>query len=245
MSSDNDRYQTAPLQHLAVIMDGNGRWAQKRGLARSVGHRYGAEKLYDLCVMCIERKIKYVTVFAFSTENWRRPADEVSQLMDLFVYFYNKYKEEMEKEGIRIRFSGVEDDLSEKILDTITDAQSSSANRKNMQLILAFNYGGRREIVDSSKKIVAAVRKGELDLDDLDEESFRNYLYLPDVPDPDLIIRPSGEQRLSNFLLWQGAYSEYYFAKVLWPDFSAETLDDALDEYKKRDRRFGAIEKEK
>lgn len=242
MPNDMDSHQKAPLQHLAVIMDGNGRWALKRGLTRSLGHRYGAEKLYDLCVMCIERHIKYVTVFAFSTENWRRPADEVAQLMDLFIYFYNKYKDEMEKEGIRLRFSGVEDNLSERILDTMAEARSTSMKRKTMQLILAFNYGGRREIVDSSKKIVAAVQNGELNLDDLDEDSFRNYLYLPDVPDPDLIIRPSGEQRLSNFLLWQGAYSEFYFAKVLWPDFSADILDEALDDYGKRDRRFGAID---
>lgn len=244
MPNDSIGSQKQILQHLAVIMDGNGRWALKRGLARSAGHRYGAEKLYDLCVMCIERQIKYVTVFAFSTENWRRPADEVAQLMDLFVYFYNKYKDEMEKEGIRLRFSGVEDGLSQRILETINEAESTSDKRKTMQLILAFNYGGRREIVDSSKKIAAAIQNGELNPDDLDEDSFRDYLYLPDVPDPDLIIRPSGEQRLSNFLLWQAAYSELYFAEVLWPDFSADIMDKALEDYSKRDRRFGAIGKE-
>ena len=160
------------------------------------------------------------------------------------LYFFNKYKDEMEKEGLRIRFSGVKDALSDRVKDTIAEAESTSVDRKTLQLILAFNYGSRREIVDSSKKIVAAVQKGELDLDDLDEEKFRDYLYLPDVPDPDLIIRPSGEQRLSNFLLWQGAYSELYFAKVLWPDFTEETLDQALKAYAKRDRRFGAIEEE-
>lgn len=240
MNSDVESQQGI-LDHLAVIMDGNGRWAQKRGLARSAGHRYGAEKLYDLCVMCIERRIKYVTVYAFSTENWRRPADEVEQLMDLFVYFFHKYKKEMEKEGIRMRVSGVKDGLSQRILDTITEAESVSKDRTTLQLILAFNYGGRREVVDSSKKIVAAVQSGELSLDDLDEEVFQNYLYLPDVPDPDLVIRPSGEQRMSNFLLWQSAYSELYFAKVLWPDFSAEILDQALADYTERDRRFGAL----
>ena len=244
MSHDHDRQDKLPLQHLAVIMDGNGRWAQKRGLARSAGHSYGAEKLYDLCAMCIKRRINYVTVFAFSTENWRRPQAEVEQIMDLFIYFFNKYKDEMEKEGIRIRFSGVKDALSDRVKDTIAEAESTSVDRKTLQLILAFNYGSRREIVDSSKKIVAAVQKGELDLDDLDEEKFRDYLYLPDAPDPDLILRPSGEQRLSNFLLWQGAYSELYFAKVLWPDFTEETLDQALKAYAKRDRRFGAIEEE-
>ncbi len=244
MPKASDGHQEALLQHLAVIMDGNGRWAQKRGLARTAGHRYGAEKLYDLCVMCIERGIKYVTVFAFSTENWQRPEAEVSQIMDLFIYFFNKYKDEMEKEGIRLRFSGVKDELPDRVKDTITEAESTSETRKTLQLILAFNYGGRREIVESSKKIIAAVQRGELDPDDLDEEKFRDYLYLPDVPDPDLIIRPSGEQRLSNFLLWQGAYSELYFAKVLWPDFTENTLDKALNEFAKRDRRFGAIEKE-
>lgn len=244
MSKNNDRQEKAPLQHLAVIMDGNGRWAQKRGLARSAGHRYGAEKLYDLCAMCIQRRINYVTVFAFSTENWRRPEAEIEKIMDLFIYFFNKYKDEMEKEGIRIRFSGVRDGLSDQVKATIAEAESTSVQRKTLQLILAFNYGSRREIVDSSKKIVAAVQNGELDPDDLDEDKFRDYLYLPDVPDPDLIIRPSGEQRLSNFLLWQAAYSELYFAKVLWPDFTEKTLDQALEAYAKRDRRFGAIEEE-
>lgn len=228
-------------EHLAVIMDGNGRWAKKRGLPRQAGHRQGAEKLQDLCRMCGRRGIKYLTVYAFSTENWNRPEEEVHTLMALFVEFFNRYDAQLAKEGIRVRFSGDIAQLPQPIQAIIKKGEQESRNRQKMQLIIAINYGGRRELMQACQSIAKDVKQGLLEPEAIDEQILQNHLYLPDVPDPDLIIRPSGEQRLSNFLIWQSAYAELWFSDVLWPDFSESDLVEALSAYTRRDRRYGGI----
>ncbi len=228
-------------RHLAVIMDGNGRWAQQRGLPRQAGHRAGAENLKALCRMCSQRGIQFLTVYAFSTENWNRPDDEVHALMNLFVEFFHRYEAELAAEGIRIRFSGDLAALPEHIQTIIAENETHSAGRDKMQLIVAFNYGGRREIVQACRQLAQKAAAGELDPAEIEESDIQQALYLPDIPDPDLIIRPSGEMRLSNFLLWQCAYAEFWFSDVLWPDFSDEHLDQALIAFTERDRRFGGV----
>lgn len=242
-SSEVDEQLKIPVS-LGVIMDGNGRWAKKRMLPRSAGHRAGAENLKELCRNCGNYGVKYLTVYAFSTENWSRPDDEVNTLMDLFVEFWEKYDPELEQEGIRVRFTGDIDALPERIKEVCRKGEERSKNRQKMQLIVAFNYGGRREIVHSCKNIARLVKEGKLDIDDINEDTISGNLYLPDVPDPDLIIRPSGEQRLSNFLLWESAYSELWVSDCLWPDFGFEELTEAFRAYTNRDRRFGGLSKE-
>ncbi len=230
-------------KHLAVIMDGNGRWAQRRGLPRQAGHRQGSEKLQDLCRMCGRRGIKFLTVYAFSTENWNRPKDEVHTLMSLFVEFFNRYDNLLAEEGIRVRFSGDTGQLPDHIQGIIKKAEADSFNRQRMQLIIAINYGGRRELVQACQKLAQKAAAGEISPESIDENMVSRHLYLPDVPDPDLIIRPSGEQRLSNFLIWQSAYAELWFSDVLWPDFTESDLNQALTAYTRRDRRYGGIKK--
>lgn len=235
--------EQAPLRHLAVIMDGNGRWAQKRGLPRQAGHKAGAEKLRKMTEWCGNRGISYLTVYAFSTENWSRPKEEVSALMKLLVEFLNKYDPEMEKQGVRLRILGDMDTLEPYLKEELEKAEERAAHRTKMQLIFAFNYGGRREIVHSVKEISKKVLAGEIQPDEISEKMIADHLYLPDLPDPDLIIRPSGELRLSNFLLWESAYAEMWFSDVLWPDFSEKDLDRALADFSLRDRRFGGVKK--
>ncbi len=229
--------------HIAVIMDGNGRWAKKRGLPRSAGHKAGAEKLRSVTEWCGDLGIKYLTVYAFSTENWSRPSDEVSGLMELLIEFLNKYDPEMARQGVRLRVLGEMGSLPDNIRKALDDAAKRSENRDRMQLIIAFNYGGRREIAHAAKVIAAMASRGEIDPDEVDEKLISDHLYLPDIPDPDIIIRPSGELRLSNFLLWESAYSELWFSDVLWPDFSPEHLRRALEDYIHRDRRYGGVKK--
>ena len=230
--------------HLAVIMDGNGRWARQRGLPRQAGHRAGSENLQNLCSMCGKRGITYLTVYAFSTENWSRPEDEVHTLMALFVEFFNRYDAQLAREGIRIRFSGDLAQLPKQIQQIIVRAEEDSRTRERMQLIIAINYGGRRELVQACQNLALEAAAGTITAQSIDENSIRQHLYLPDVPDPDLLIRPSGEQRLSNFLLWQSAYAELWFSDVLWPDFSEADLDRALTAYTHRDRRYGGIKEQ-
>ncbi|MCR4689168.1 MAG: isoprenyl transferase [Saccharofermentans sp.] len=226
---------------LGVIMDGNGRWAKKRLLPRTAGHRAGAENLKELCRNCGNYGVKYLTVYAFSTENWIRPADEVNALMKLFVEFFNKYDPELEEEGIRVRFTGDIEALPPELQKVCRDGEERSKDRPKMQLIVAFNYGGRREIVQSVQKIAQEVKQGRLNPEDITEDTLSNNMYLPDVPDPELIIRPSGEMRLSNFLLWESAYSEFWVSDTLWPDFGYEDLTQAFRDYARRDRRFGGL----
>lgn len=228
--------------HLAVFMDGNGRWARQRGLPRTAGHRAGAENLKRLCRACGTFGIQYVTVYAFSTENWRRPPSEVQALMDLFVEFFNRYDKELAREGIRVRFSGDRTGLPQQVREIMDRAEKASINRDRMQLIIAINYGGRREIVQAFQTLARGIENHQLNPSEVTEENVAASLYLPDVPDPDLIIRPSGEQRLSNFLLWQSAYSELWFSDVLWPDFNEQHLRQALEDYTRRDRRFGGVQ---
>jgi len=230
-----------PPRHLAVIMDGNGRWAKNRLMPREIGHRRGAENLRTLCVLCRERNIRYLTVYAFSTENWKRPATEVGALMALFPRFFKKYMDELEEEGIRLRFAGDRSELPKDVVKTMEEAEESSKSRQMLDLIIAFNYGSRREITAAARSLAKKVSDGILHIEDITEDAFTGCLYLPDIPDPDLIIRTGGEMRLSNFLLWQAAYAEFYSTDCLWPDFGAAELDAALDDFRKRQRRFGEI----
>jgi len=228
--------------HVAVVIDGNGRWARRQKLPRSAGHRAGAENLHRLCDLCIRYQIKYVTVYAFSTENWSRPSEEVKTLMDLFVEFFNRYDDELADRDIRLRFSGDEDDLPDHVLKTMRRAEAVSEDRKTLQLIVAFNYGSRRELVEACRRICRSVQAGSITVDQISEQTLSDSLYIPDIPDPDLIIRPSGEMRLSNFLLWQAAYAELWFSDVLWPDFNESHFVAALEAYTHRDRRFGGVQ---
>ena len=220
-------------EHVAMIMDGNGRWALERGKRRGEGHKAGAKTLGDVLAWCGDRGIKYLTVYAFSTENWKRPKEEVDGLMDLFARMLKTKEGSFMKNRVRFRMIGRRGDLSKKLLAVIEALEKKTAHFER-QFIAAISYGGRAEIVDAMN---AAIRKGE----PLTEETFRNYLYAPDVPDPDLVIRTSGELRTSNFLLWETAYSEYYFTDVLWPDFSEAELDKALEAYARRHRRKGGV----
>jgi len=239
-------YDTGDLKvpvSLGVIMDGNGRWATKRHLPRSAGHRAGAENLKELCRNCGRYGVKYLIVYAFSTENWARPKDEVEKLMKLFVEFVDRYDPELKDEGVRMRFTGDIAALPEKVKEVIKIEEERSKDRQKMQLIIAFNYGGRREIVNSCQKIAEQIKAGTLEPSDITEQMISDNLYLPDVPDPELIIRPSGELRISNFLLWECAYSEFWVSDVLWPDFGYEELTQAFRDYALRDRRFGGLSK--
>ncbi len=243
MGEDTDTKQ-ACLRHLAVIMDGNGRWAEERGRRREFGHRQGAENLRQLCILCRERSIRYVTVYAFSTENWRRPKAEVNSLMFLFSQYFKKYAREMEEEGIRLRFMGEREGLPAQVVGTMEEAESSSLDRQALQLIIAFNYGGRREILRAARLAAEEAARGGVSLDGLTEEAFSRYLYLPDIPEPELLIRTGGDYRISNFLIWQTAYTELYIEDCLWPDFGARELDRALADYHARQRRFGGLGRE-
>lgn len=223
------------MTHLAVIMDGNGRWAQKRGLPRIEGHRRGAQKAEKIIEWCAEIGIKYVTLYTFSTENWKRPEKEVKYLFSLLVEMLNEKFTRMMEQGVRIRFCGLIDQLPKQVLEVCRDFEAKTKDNQRIQAILALNYGGRREIIDAINR---AIQDG---ISQFDEDKLRGYLYLPDVPDPDFVIRTSGEERISNFLLWQIAYSELYFTKVLWPDFSKEDFLRAIKDFENRHRRFGGL----
>lgn len=227
--------------HLAIIMDGNGRWAKKRGLPRTAGHTVGASNFRTITKYCSKIGIKYLTVYAFSTENWKRPKDEVSALMKLFKEYLEEALTDFMDENIKVIFLGNKKAFSNEIQDLIDKVEKESSVKNGMTLNIAMNYGGRDEIVRASKLLVSDVQKGIIDIEDITEELFSSKLYTKDQPDPDLIIRPSGEHRISNFLLWQSAYSEYVIMNILWPDFKTEDLESALDEYALRNRRFGGI----
>ena len=231
------------VDHLAIIMDGNGRWAQSRGLERTAGHRAGADNVLTIMQAAKEFGIKYLTLYAFSTENWKRPAAEVGALMKLLQEFLLKQLPGMQKENVRLNAIGRLDDLPEPARLSLLGAMKATANNTGGVLTLALNYGGRAEIVDAAKKLIKEVKAGNLDPEKLDEKSFGNFLYDPELPDPDLVIRTSGELRISNFLLWEMAYSELYISDVMWPDFGREELAEALDSYNNRNRRFGGVEK--
>lgn len=227
--------------HLAIIMDGNGRWAKKRGLPRTAGHTVGASNFRTITKYCSKIGIKYLTVYAFSTENWKRPKDEVSALMKLFKEYLEEALTDFMDENIKVIFLGNKKAFSNEIQDLIDKVEKESSVKNGMTLNIAMSYGGRDEIVRASKLLASDVQKGIIDIEDITEELFSSKLYTKEQPDPDLIIRPSGEHRISNFLLWQSAYSEYVIMNILWPDFKTEDLESALDEYALRNRRFGGI----
>jgi undecaprenyl diphosphate synthase len=228
--------------HVAIVMDGNGRWAEQRGLPRTEGHRAGELALLDCVEGALEIGISYVTVFAFSTENWKRPKEEVDFLMDFARGVLERRREELCEKGVRIVFSGRrERRVPKSLLEMMDDTIAYTRHNSNLVLQIAVNYGGRAEIVDAAKKLALDALDGKIALDRLDEKRFRRYLYNPKIPDPDLVIRTSGEVRISNFLLWEAAYSELVFLPILWPDFTRETLWSAVREYQQRERRFGGI----
>lgn len=228
--------------HVAIVMDGNGRWAEQRGLVRTAGHQAGAQAAERL-IRFVGRQLglKHLTLFAFSVENWNRPAAEVDFLMDLLEQFITEKLQEFIGEGVRLCVSGDVKGLPVRVRETIARAIGETAKNDRLNLNIALNYGSRQEILGACQMIVRAVQLGELDLKMLDLEVFSKFLYTKDIPDPDLIIRTSGEMRLSNFLLWQAAYSELYFTDTLWPDFAPEELLSAIAAYQERDRRFGAV----
>lgn len=226
-------------RHIAIIMDGNGRWAKKRGLLRTAGHAAGAEAFRRIANYCRSIGVQYLTVYAFSTENWKRSENEVSGIMRLLGKYLTEALRDMEKNHVRFRFFGDLSRLSPKLKKLCEDAQNISSTYHDVQVNFCLNYGGRDEIVKAAQQAAQDVKNGKLNPEDIDETVFSRYLYSADVPDPELIIRPSGEMRISNFLLWQSAYSEYVFMDVLWPDFAPEHLDEAILEYHRRDRRFG------
>ena len=226
-------------RHIAIIMDGNGRWAKKRGLPRSAGHAAGSETFRRIAAHCNTLGVKYLTVYAFSTENWKRSEEEVGSIMRLLGKYLQEALRDMEKNCIRFRFFGDLSRLSPELQKLCRDAEERSSVHQDVQVNICLNYGGRDELVHAARAFAADVAAGKYRPEDLTEALLSNYLYSSDVPDPELIIRPSGELRTSNFLLWQSAYSEYVFMNVLWPDFSADDLDRAIEEYQRRNRRFG------
>lgn len=230
----------APPRHIAIIMDGNGRWAKKRGLPRTAGHAAGGEAFRRIANYCRTLGVEYLTVYAFSTENWKRSEEEVSGIMRLLRKYLTEALEDMEKNRVRFRFFGDLSRLSPQLRKLCLDAESRSSDY-DVQVNFCLNYGGRDELVKAAAAFAQDVSKGIHKPEDLTEELLSSYLYSKDVPDPELIIRPSGEMRTSNFLLWQSAYSEYVFMNVLWPDFSPEDLDQAIAEYHRRNRRFGGV----
>ncbi|MFQ5588109.1 MAG: isoprenyl transferase [Nitrospiria bacterium] len=227
--------------HVAIIMDGNGRWAAKRRLPRIAGHKEGIQSVRDIVTFSREIGIKALTLYAFSNENWNRPVKEITQLMMLLERFLNKELETMMKNGIRFRAIGQIDRLQDSVARLIHAVEEKTKHNNEMTLILALSYGGRTEIIDAIKKTCKDLQKDRLSIKDLDEACFSNYLYTKDIPDPDLMIRTSGEVRVSNFLLWQVAYTELYFTKTLWPDFRKVDFLRALYDYQGRERRFGLI----
>lgn len=227
--------------HIAVIMDGNGRWAARRGLPRNAGHREGANTLKRVVKECNAIGIKYLTAFAFSTENWNRPRQEVNALMQLLLEFLQNAEKELAGTNIRITVIGDTDKLSEEIRNEIDRVVANTAANTGLNLVIALNYGSRCEIAAAAARIARDVREGRIEPEDVDEELFSNYLYTSRIPDPDLVIRPSGEYRLSNFLLWQSSYSEFWYSDILWPDFSKEHLYQAISDYQNRNRRFGGL----
>ena len=230
--------------HVSIIMDGNGRWAKKRGMPRTFGHKRGAEVVMDICQDADDLGIKYLTIYAFSTENWSRPSAEVRTLMLLFgKYLKICYNKAMEN-NMRVRIIGDKSALSPQLQESIRVLEEDTRKFDGFYLQIAINYGSRDEMLRGMRKMYADLRDGKLQENEIDETHFEAYLDTKDIPDPDLLIRTSGEQRLSNYLLWQLAYSEFYFTEVPWPDFHKEELEKAVEAYNKRDRRFGALSEE-
>ena len=234
----SEKGKLAPPRHIAIIMDGNGRWAKQRGLPRTAGHAAGAEAFRRIANYCRTLGVEYLTVYAFSTENWKRSQEEVAGIMKLLRRYLEEALQDMEKNRVCFRFFGDLSRLSPELQKLCRDAENRS-EEYDVQVNFCLNYGGRDEIVQAARAFARDVAEGKHTPEELTEELMSSYLYSREVPDPELIIRPSGEKRTSNFLLWQSAYSEYVFMNVLWPDFAPEHLDEAIEEYHRRNRRFG------
>jgi undecaprenyl diphosphate synthase len=231
-------------QHLAVTMDGNGRWAQARGKPRTEGHRAGIAALRRLVEYCIRYEVAYVTVFSFSSENWSRPAEEVNFIFGLLKRFVLSDLESLIENNVRVRISGSREGLDKNILQLIDKAEKDTEANTGLTLIVAFNYGGKAELVNATRKLATAVRDGLMEVEDITEASISEALYLSDIPEPEVVLRTSGEQRFSNFLLWQAAYSELIFIDEYWPDFNEESFLRVLEEFGRRERRFGALRRD-
>lgn len=227
--------------HVAIIMDGNGRWAKKKRMPRNYGHTQGSKNVEKICEIAYKMGIQYLTVYAFSTENWRRPKEEVDALMKLLQTYLETSVKTSAKNNMRVRIIGDISKLSEDIKKSIANLEEASKDNTGLKFQVAINYGSRDELIRAAKKIALDVKMNKTDIDQIDEETFGEYLDTKDIPDPDLLIRTSGEQRLSNFLLWQFAYTEFYFTDVLWPDFDEKELKRAVEYYSSRTRKFGGV----
>ncbi len=228
-------------QNLGIIMDGNGRWAKKRGLPRQAGHVTGAQVFRKITKYCEKCGVKYLTVYAFSTENWKRPREEVDAIMNLLRQYLKESLADFQQENIRTRFIGDRSALAEDILELMQEAEQTTAHKTGMTLNIALNYGGQQELTAAAQTLARRVQSGEITPEDINEEMLGAALYTEDQPPVDLILRPSGEYRLSNFLIWQSAYAEFVFMDVLWPDFTEADLERAFEEYARRNRRFGGV----
>lgn len=226
--------------HVAIIMDGNGRWAKAKGLPRAAGHAQGAEAVRRTVKAASQLGIRYLTLYGFSLENWKRPAKEIADLMGLLRLYLRKEIAELHREGVRIRFIGDRSLLEPDIVSLIEMSETKTKANTKLDLVIALSYGSRQEIAHAVRDLASAVASGEMDVDSIDENALESRLYTADLPDPDLIVRTSGEQRISNFLLWQSAYAEFVFTDVLWPDFSREELENSIEEFGRRERRYGA-----
>lgn len=228
-------------RHIAIIMDGNGRWAQKRGMPRTAGHRAGIKTVKKVIEFCSQLGIEYLTLYAFSTENWKRPEREVNALFKLLVYYLRREIDELDENNVRLNFIGDISSFDKDIRSEIDRAKAALADNDGLIVNLALNYGGRAEILNAVRGIVRDMKKLNITADEIDEALFSKYIYTAGMPDPDLLIRTGGEYRVSNFLLWQIAYSELWYTDVLWPDFSEKDLLSAIADYQDRDRRFGGL----
>ncbi len=227
------------LEHLAIIMDGNRRWAKSLGKSVKDGHKAGADKLSEVIDWCIEFNIKYLTVYAFSVENWKRDEKEINDIMSLLRKYLFSKEDDFKSKNIKIKTIGSKDNIDSDIVKQISKIEERTKNNTSIQVNIAFNYSGRQEIVNITKNISKLISNGDIKVNDIDEKLISNNLYYGGIPDPDLVIRTGGELRVSNFLLWEIAYSEFYFTDVFWPDFSKELLSDIINNFKKRERRYG------
>ncbi|MGH1538849.1 MAG: isoprenyl transferase [Arenicella sp.] len=226
-------------KHIAIIMDGNGRWAEQQGKSRSAGHKGGVKAVKEIIQACVERDISYLTLFAFSSENWNRPKAEIGSLMELFTNALKNQAKKLQENGVRLQLIGDISKFNKTIQILANKAQTMTPEQTRLTLNIAMNYGGRWDIVEAAKTLAQQVASKELSVDEIDEAHFSTAVATAGMPDPDLFIRTSGEYRISNFLLWQSAYAEFYFTDILWPDFDAEQLDKALESYAQRNRRYG------
>ena len=228
-------------KHIAIIMDGNGRWAKKRFLPRTAGHREGVERVSEIVEAASDLNVQCLSLYAFSTENWKRPKEEIDALMNLLILYINRELDRIDKNNIRMRVMGDISKLPKNVAEKVQMAIEKTKDNTGMVLNIGLNYGGRDEIVRAVKNILADVKKGKLKEEEINSDVFSKYLYTSELPDPDLLIRPSGELRLSNFMLYQVAYTEFWFSEIYWPDFKPKHLYEAIIDYQKRDRRFGGI----